>query len=115
MAEDRGNFVGDLRTQFQGFFDSLSMGRRILLFGVLGSVILGMVLLIYVANRESWTPLYSNISNEDAGVIKEKLDQNQIPVLVGPGGRSLLVPSNMADEARIALAQEHVPTLPTPA
>ena len=108
MAEDRGNFVGDLRTQFQGFFDSLSMGRRILLFGVLGSVILGMVLLIYVANRESWTPLYSNISNEDAGVIKEKLDQNQIPVLVGPGGRSLLVPSNMADEARIALAQEHV-------
>lgn len=108
MAEDRGNFVGDIRSQFQGFFDSLSMGRRILLFAVLGSVLLGLVVLIYVANRDSWTPLYTNISNEDAGIIKEALDKNQIPVLVGPGGRSLLVPSNLADEARIVLAQEKV-------
>ncbi|MBI3991925.1 MAG: flagellar M-ring protein FliF [Candidatus Lambdaproteobacteria bacterium] len=108
MAEDSGNVIRDLRTQFQSFFNSLSVGRKVILFAVLGSVLLGMVTLIYVANRQSWTPLYSNISNEDAGAIKEKLDKNQIPVLVGPGGRSLLVPTGRADEARIVLAQERV-------
>lgn len=108
MAEDTGNLLRDLRGQFQNFFNSLSVGRKIILFSVLGSVLIGMVGLIYVANRESWTPLYTNISPEDAGTIKEKLDKNQIPVLVGPGGRSLMVPSGMADEARIVLAQERV-------
>ena len=108
MAEDSGNAIRELRSQFQNFFNSLSVGRKVILFAVLGSVLLGMASLIYVANRESWTPLYSNISNEDAGAIKAKLDKNQIPVLVGPGGRSLLVPTSQADEARIVLAQERV-------
>jgi flagellar M-ring protein FliF len=108
MAEERGNPIRDVATQFRAFFDSLSYAKRIILFSVILVVLAGLASLIYVANRETWTPLYSNISNEDAATIKEKLDKSQIPTLIGPGGRSIMVPSNRADEARIDLAREHV-------
>lgn len=108
MAEERAASMREVLGQFQTFFQSLSLTKRIILFSVIGVVLLGMVGLIYMANRESWTPLYSNISTEDAAAIKEKLDANQVPVLVGAGGRSLMVPTHQADEARIVLARERV-------
>jgi flagellar M-ring protein FliF len=108
MAEERANPVRDVTSQFRAFFESLTVSKRIILAAVILVVLSGLASLIYVANRETWTPLYSNISNEDAAIVKEKLDKSQIPVLVGPGGRSIMVPSNRADEARISLAREHV-------
>ena len=108
MAEESVGSFRDVFTQFQSFFESLTTAKRIVLISVLAVVLIGMVSLIYLANRESWVPLYSGISNEDAAIIKEKLDKGQIPVLVGPGGRSILVPTGMADNARISLARERV-------
>jgi flagellar M-ring protein FliF len=94
--------------QFQSFFQSLNVARKVAMFSVLAVVLVGMAALVYLANRETWTPLYNNITNEDAAVVKEKLDKAQIPVQIGPGGRSILVPTGRADEARLALAREHV-------
>ncbi|MDH4121072.1 MAG: flagellar basal-body MS-ring/collar protein FliF [Deltaproteobacteria bacterium] len=94
--------------QFQVFFESLSLARKAVLFSALGAVLIGMASIIYLANRESWVPLYTNISAEDAAVVKEKLDQNQIAVLVGAGGRSLMVHADKADDARLILAKERV-------
>lgn len=108
MAEESANTVRDVAAQFQTFFDSLTFAKKAVLFSVIAVVLLGLAALIYVANREAWTPLYSNISTEDAALIKEALDNAQIPVLIGPGGRSLLVPSDRVDEARLALASERI-------
>lgn len=108
MAEETAGSMRDVVSQFQTFFQSLTVAKKAILFSVLAVVLVGMVSLIYVANRESWVPLYSGISNEDAAIIKEKLDKSQIPVLVGPGGRSILVPTEMADDARLLLAKERV-------
>lgn len=108
MAEENAGSIRDVMSQFQNFFASLTIAKKVVLFSVLGVVLLGMVSLVYIASRESWTPLYSGISTEDAALIKDKLDQNQISVLVGPGGRSILVPTGKADEARLILARERV-------
>ena len=108
MAEEGAMGFRDVVGQFRAFFDSLTIAKKVILFTVLAIVLLGMVSLLYVANRESWTPIFSGISNEDAAVIKEKLEKNQIPVLVGPGGRSILVPTGRADESRLVLAKERL-------
>jgi flagellar M-ring protein FliF len=108
MAEDRINPMREVATQFRAFFDSLSLAKRAILFAAIGVVLAGLAALIFVSNRQTWTPLYSNISTEDAALVKQKLDQGQIPTLVGAGGRSILVPSNLADEARLVLARERV-------
>jgi flagellar M-ring protein FliF len=100
--------VRDVLGQFQTFFQTLTVAKKATLFAVLAIVLIGMAALVYLANRETWTPLYNSVSNEDAAVIKEKLDKSQIPVQIGPGGRSILVPTNRADEARLALAREHI-------
>jgi len=108
MAEERANSMREVASQFQGFFESLSLSKKFIIFAVIAVVLMGMSSLIYVANRETWTPLYTNISNEDAAIIKEKLDNTQIPNLVGSGGTSILVPTGRVDEARISLARERV-------
>jgi flagellar M-ring protein FliF len=100
--------VRDVLGQFQNFFQTLTAAKKVTLFAVLAVVLAGMAALVYLANRETWTPLYNNVNNEDAAVIKEKLDKAQIPVQIGPGGRSILVPTARADEARLALAKERV-------
>lgn len=108
MAEEGANGMQEILGQFQGFFGQLTLAKKITLFTVIGVVMLGLVGMIYVANREAWTPLYTNITNEDAAIVQDSLEQNQVPVLVGPGGRSIMVPSNRADEARIILARDRV-------
>jgi len=109
MAEESAQSgVRDALGQFQSFFESLTLTRKIVLFSVLAAVLIGMGTLIYVANRQTWTPLYSNISPDDAATVKQALEDSQIPVLVGTGGRTILVPAGQADEARISLAQERV-------
>jgi flagellar M-ring protein FliF len=108
MAEEAANVLGDIRNQFQTFFDSLTLAKKIALFTILAVVLGGMIALIYLANRETWVPLYSNITPEDAAAIKEHLDKNQIATLVGPGGRTILVATDKADEARLVLAGERV-------
>ena len=76
MAERTG-VLSDVRLQFQDFFGSLSLAKRITILVVLGIVLIGMVSMIFVANRSSWTPLYSNVEPGDAAAIVEILQENQ--------------------------------------
>lgn len=108
MAEEAASVLSEIRTQFQSFFDSLTLGKKIAIFASMAAVLIGMVSIIYVANRDNWVPLYSNISPEDSALIKETLEQNQIATLVGPGGRAILVPAGLADEALLVLAGERI-------
>ena len=108
MAAEQANILQDVRLQFQDFFGSLSLGKRITLLGALAVILIGMVSLIIVANRPSWAPLYTNLDPADAALIVEKLQENQIPYLLAPGGRGVLVDPQMVDQARLTLARERV-------
>lgn len=83
---DQANILQDVRLQFQDFFGSLSLGKRITILGALGIILIGMVGLIIVANRPTWAPLYSELDPADAAKIVNKLQENQIPYLLAPGG-----------------------------
>ena len=56
MAEQAGT-LADVRFQFQDFFGSLSLAKRIPILVALGVILIGMVSLIFVGNRPSWAPL----------------------------------------------------------
>ena len=105
MAEQTGA-LSDVRLQFQDFFGSLSLAKRITILVVLGIVLIGMVSMIFVANRSSWAPLYSNMEPGDAAAIVEKLQENQIPYLLAPGGRTIMVEQHKVVQARLTLAIE---------
>ena len=80
MAEQAG-VLSDVRFQFQDFFGALSLTKRITILVALGIILIGMVSMIFLANRSSWAPLYSNVEPGDAAAIVEKLQENQIPYL----------------------------------
>lgn len=107
MAEQT-SALSDVRFQFQDFFGALSLGKRITILVALGIILIGMVSMIFVANRPSWAPLYSNMEPVDAAVIVEKLKENQIPYLLAPGGRTIMVEPHRVDQARITMAKEKV-------
>ena len=64
--------------------------------------------MFFMANRSSWAALYSNMEPGDAAVIVEKLKENQIPYMLAPGGRSIMVEPHRVDQARLTLAKEKV-------
>ncbi|MGA1598429.1 MAG: flagellar basal-body MS-ring/collar protein FliF [bacterium] len=105
---DQANILQDVRLQFQDFFGSLSLGKRITILGALGIILIGMVGLIIVANRPTWAPLYSELDPADAAKIVNKLQENQIPYLLAPGGGTVMVDPQMVDQARLTLAREKV-------
>ena len=81
---DQANLISDVRLQFQDFFGSLSLGKRITILAALGVILAGMVSLILIANRPAWAPLYSNLDPGDAARVVEKLQENQIAYLLAP-------------------------------
>ncbi len=106
MAE--ASAIQDIRLQFETFFGNLSIGKRVTLLAALGVILAGMATLIILASRDTWAPVYTNLEPEDAAVIVEKLQENQIPYLLAPGGRTVLVPPDVRDQARLILAKEKV-------
>ena len=105
---DQANLISDVRLQFQDFFGSLSLGKRITILAALGVILAGMVSLIFIANRPAWAPLYSNLDPGDAARVVEKLQENQIAYLLAPGGRTIMVEPHLVDQARLTLAREKV-------
>ena len=77
MSEKAG-FLGDVRLQFQDFFGSLSIAKRVTVLVSLLIVLVGMVSIIIISNQDSWAPLYSNLETQDAARIVQKLQENQI-------------------------------------
>ena len=108
MAEQASKPLSDIRYQFANFFGQLTMAKRITILAAIGVILAGMVTLIIVSNRETWAPLYSNLDPGDAAKIVEKLQENQIPFLLAPGGRTVMVPPHAVDQARLTLASERV-------
>jgi flagellar M-ring protein FliF len=107
MAE-QANALSDVRLQFQDFFGSLSLGKRITVLVSLLIVLVGMVSIIVISNQDSWAPLYSNLAPEDAAKIVQKLQENQVPYMLAPGGSGVMVPPELVDQARLTLASEKV-------
>ncbi len=107
MAEPT-SVLSDVRLQFQDFFGALSLPKRITILAALGIILIGMVSMIFVANRSSWAPLFSNVEPGDAAAIVEKLQENQIPYMLAPGGRTIMVEPHRVDHARLTLAKEKV-------
>ena len=66
-------------------------------------------ILIFVANRTDYRPLFTNLTSEDAGEIVKKLKDAKTPYQITPDGKGILVPSDKVYELRLTLASEGIP------
>lgn len=88
---------------------ALAPGKRLLVGGVVLASILSFALLILLANRTDYRPLFTNLASEDAGEIVKKLKEAKTPYQITPDGKGVMVPSDRVYELRLSLASEGLP------
>jgi flagellar M-ring protein FliF len=88
---------------------ALPPARRWVVVAVAALSILFFSLLIVVANKTDYRPLFTNLTSEDAGEIIKKLKEQKIPHQIGADGKSVMVPSDKVYELRLSLASEGLP------
>jgi flagellar M-ring protein FliF len=65
--------------------------------------------LLFWAGRPDYRLLYADLSLEDAAVIREKLEDERIPLEIKNSGRTIFVPAGDVYRARLLLASEGLP------
>ena len=90
-------------------FMALAPGKRLLVGGVVLACLLSFALLIMLANRTDYRPLFTNLASEDAGEIVNKLKEAKTPYQITPDGKGIMVPADKVYELRLSLASEGLP------
>jgi len=90
-------------------FMALSAGKRVLIAGIVLLAAISFAVLIFIANRTDYRPLFTNLTSEDAGEIIKKLKDNKTPYQITPDGKGVMVPSDKVYELRLSLASEGLP------
>lgn len=90
-------------------FMALSPGKRMLIAGVAFLSVAAFAVLILVANRTDYRPLFTNLNAEDAGEIVKKLKDAKTPYQITADGKGILVPADKVYEQRLTLASEGLP------
>ncbi len=97
----------DLIRKWKTGFQGLSRAKQILYAGTLAVVLGSLALLTYTVNRVEFTPLYSQLNEQDLGGVVETLKNKKIPYqLNGAGGVS--IPREQLHEVRLLLATQGV-------
>jgi flagellar M-ring protein FliF len=90
-------------------FLALSPAKRMVVGGVVALSAILFTLLIVVANRTDYRPLFSNLTTEDAGEIVKKLKEQKIPYQIESDGKAILVPSDKVYDLRLSMASDGLP------
>ncbi|MDM5198866.1 flagellar basal-body MS-ring/collar protein FliF [Fictibacillus enclensis] len=83
--------------------------QKVILIGSIVFVILVVSFLATFLLKPRLVPLYSNLSPEEAGQIKESLDSKGITSELSNGGQVISVPEGVVDQLKVDLAAEGIP------
>jgi len=93
---------------FIEWFKSRSTGQKIGLLGGSAIIIIGLVTALLVSLTTIYTPLYYNLSPENAAEVVDYLKRNRIPYRLADAGRTIKVSRNDVYEVRLELAGSQV-------
>ena len=87
----------------------LSLSQKLTLGVVAVGVIAAIFALVSFVNKPSYATLFSNLSEQDASKIVDKLKEKSVPYTLEDGGKSILIPKQQIYDMRLALAGEGLP------
>ncbi|MHB1209900.1 MAG: flagellar basal-body MS-ring/collar protein FliF [Acidimicrobiales bacterium] len=104
-AETLSAVSGRARSAFSGF----TTGQRVISVLAAVGLVIGGVAFMNLESKPSYQPLFTNLQASDSGAVVAQLTTSQIPYQLTNGGSTILVPANMVDQERVALAQQGLP------
>lgn len=93
----------------KAFWGRLSKNQKISIYSVAGLLLGVLLLVIILSNHKTFVPLYSNLSADEAGQIKQTLDSKGVPYKLSVGGTTISVPEKQVDSLKLDLAAQGIP------
>lgn len=109
LGEIMNEKLMNFKNKMIGFWNARTRNQKIMIAGSAVSVIALIVLVSIFASKPNLVPLYSNLSPQETGQIKETLDSRGIQSEITDGGTSIKVPEELVDSLMVELAAEGVP------
>lgn len=107
LSNDAVNALrGRTRVALAGF----TLGQKFVTgLSVVALVVVG-TLFVHLESQPNFQPLFTNLQASDAGAVTAQLVSAKIPYRLDSGGTTVLVPANLVDQERVALAAQGLPT-----
>jgi flagellar M-ring protein FliF len=99
----------ELATQLQALYSRLSTVQKGVLIGSILAAVVGFATLLLWSNEPEYRPLFTNLTQDDAAAIVDKLKEERLPYRLMAGGSSIAVPAEQVHESRLRLASEGLP------
>ncbi len=94
---------------FSGFVGRMTASQIMMLFGVIAGTVVGAVFVIGWLGDVTYSRLYSNLDEAEAGNVINYLNDQKIPFHLKDNGGAIEVPSDQVYQTRISLAAEGLP------
>ena len=91
--------LNPIRNDFESILTILTHSKRIMLLVSFLVILLGMVMLIILSQYHPWTVLESGLDPVSSEFMLKQLHQYQIPAYLETGGSTLMVDSDLRDQA----------------
>jgi len=103
------NFFLQLYNQVRDIIQRLSTQQKIIIGFSSLIIVAGLIILLVLTSRPIFTPLFSNLSSEDASAVVNKLKELKVDYRLATGGSTVLVPKPVVYETRLSLAGVGLP------
>ena len=91
-------------------FNKLSIQQRLMLGGISVVALVLLLFILFAFNEPSYTPLYSNLGQEEASEVVSYLTSQSVPYRIENGGSTISVSKVDVYEVRLALAGKGIPS-----
>lgn len=92
-----------------GVVSRMTAGQVMMLLGIVAGTLVGIILMVGWLNDVTYSRLYSELDEAEAGEVISYLNDNNISYELEDGGRTILVPSGDVYKTRISLAADGLP------
>lgn len=101
-----GDWLKQLKENFNKVWQSLSKGQKITLMGVSIASVCVILILSFLNSRTIYEPLFTELESKDAAVIKEYLDKKAIKYKITENGSAIEVDKNAKYGIRLDISKE---------
>ena len=91
-------------------FNRFTLQQKILIIGSVAATVVLLGILMFFLNEPNFSPLYSNLAEDDASKVVNYLNTEKIPYKIDNNGKTIEVPKEKVYEARMALAGKGIPS-----
>lgn len=101
--------LGDITRQAQQFWTSRSKRQKVLLAAGAGATVLLVSIFANMLGSPDYKPLYTGLEADDVQTLSAELDAQAIPHQTSTDGKTILVPADKLDVARMQTASQGTP------